>query len=146
VEQEFSIRDLEQFSGIKAHTIRMWEQRYGLLTPRRTATNIRYYTGEDLKKLLCVSLLVDHGHRISTVAQLGPARLAESVGKLAEEDDAAAREALLKVAMLAFDEAVRVVQGWIAARPERAAQTLLIMARTGTRSQHILPSDMQATI
>ena len=105
MEQEFSIRDLEQFSGIKAHTIRMWEQRYGLLTPRRTATNIRYYTGEDLKKLLCVSLLVDHGHRISTVAQLGPAHLAESVGKLAEEDDAAAREALLKVAMLAFDEA-----------------------------------------
>ena len=125
MEQEFSIRDLEQFSGIKAHTIRMWEQRYGLLTPRRTATNIRYYTGEDLKKLLCVSLLVDHGHRISTVAQLGPARLAESVGKLAEEDDAAAREALLKVAMLAFDEAAfkEVVQ---------RSETLLGFERTAT--------------
>ena len=105
VDQQFSIRDLEQFSGIKAHTIRMWEQRYGLLTPQRTATNIRFYTGEDLKTLLCVTLLIEHGHRISHVAKLGPGTLADSVGQLAAHDDPAARDALLKVAMLQFDEA-----------------------------------------
>jgi DNA-binding transcriptional MerR regulator len=104
VDQQFSIRDLEQFSGVKAHTIRMWEQRYALLTPQRTSTNIRYYTGEDLKKLLCVSLLLEHGHKISSVAQLGPTKLADSVGTLAAENDPAARDALLKVAMLQFDE------------------------------------------
>lgn len=105
VDQQFSIRELEQFSGVKAHTIRMWEQRYALLNPRRTATNIRFYTGDDLKKLLCVSLLIEHGHKISSVARLGPAKLADTVGTLAASHDPAAREALLKVAMLQFDEA-----------------------------------------
>ena len=51
-ELRYSIRDLENFTQIKAHTIRIWEKRYGLLTPRRTETNIRYYNDEDLKKIL----------------------------------------------------------------------------------------------
>ncbi|MEL6972316.1 MAG: MerR family transcriptional regulator, partial [Bacteroidota bacterium] len=45
----YSIKDLEKLSGIKAHTIRIWEQRYGILEPQRTKTNIRYYQDEDLK-------------------------------------------------------------------------------------------------
>ena len=68
--QEFSIKDLEHFTGIKAHTIRAWEQRYGLLSPRRTSTNIRFYTSEDLKRLLNVELLNQNGHKISKIASM----------------------------------------------------------------------------
>lgn len=64
---KYSIKDLEKFSGIKAHTIRIWEQRYQLLTPQRTETNIRYYDEEQLKYLLNVSLLVENGYRISQI-------------------------------------------------------------------------------
>ncbi len=64
---KYSIKDLEKFSGIKAHTIRIWEQRYELLKPQRTETNIRFYDDEQLKYLLNVSLLVENGFRISQI-------------------------------------------------------------------------------
>ena len=64
----YSIKDLETLSGIKAHTIRIWEKRYDLLKPERTDTNIRYYTDDDLKRMLNVSLLVRNGYKISKVA------------------------------------------------------------------------------
>lgn len=67
---KYSIRDLEQLTGIKAHTLRIWEKRYGVVTPKRTPTNIRYYTDEDLKKLLNVSILNRHGFKISNIANL----------------------------------------------------------------------------
>ena len=54
---QYAIKDLERLSGIKAHTLRIWEQRYGILKPERTDTNIRYYTAEDLKRILNISLL-----------------------------------------------------------------------------------------
>jgi methanogenic corrinoid protein MtbC1 len=66
----YSIKDLENFTQIKAHTIRIWEQRYGLLIPKRTDTNIRYYSENDLKKILNVNLLYTSGHKISKIAQL----------------------------------------------------------------------------
>lgn len=65
----YSIKDLEVLSGIKAHTIRIWEKRYNLLSPQRTDTNIRYYTDDDLKRILNVALLVKNGHKISKVAR-----------------------------------------------------------------------------
>ena len=58
---KYSIKDLEHLSGIKAHTLRIWEQRYNLINPQRTKTNIRYYTDNDLKRLLNVSVLVHDG-------------------------------------------------------------------------------------
>ena len=58
-EQVFTIKELESFTGIKAHTIRIWEQRYNLLHPDRTDTNIRRYTDNDLKRLLNISLLIE---------------------------------------------------------------------------------------
>ncbi len=64
----YSIKDLEVLSGIKAHTIRIWEKRYNLLTPERTDTNIRYYSDDDLRKMLNVSLLVKNGFKISKVS------------------------------------------------------------------------------
>jgi MerR family transcriptional regulator, light-induced transcriptional regulator len=53
----FSIKDLENLSGIKAHTIRIWEQRYSFLKPQRSKTNIRYYGNEELKTVLNIALL-----------------------------------------------------------------------------------------
>ena len=68
----FTIRDLENLSGIKAHTIRIWEQRYSLLKPNRTDTNIRYYTNEDLRTILNVALLKKFGFKISHINKMSP--------------------------------------------------------------------------
>lgn len=67
---QYAIKDLERLSGIKAHTLRIWELRYGILKPERTDTNIRYYTSDDLKRLLNISLLNHHGVKISKIAKL----------------------------------------------------------------------------
>jgi DNA-binding transcriptional MerR regulator len=67
---QYAIKDLERLSGIKAHTLRIWEQRYGILKPERTDTNIRYYTAEDLKRILNISLLNNNGFKISKIAKL----------------------------------------------------------------------------
>lgn len=63
----FSIKDIENLTGIKAHTIRIWEQRYGILQPKRTASNIRYYDAQDLKLALRISLLNNYGYKISRI-------------------------------------------------------------------------------
>lgn len=75
----YSIKDLETLSGIKAHTIRIWEKRYDLLKPKRTDTNIRFYTDNDLKRMLNVSLLVRNGYKISKVAAWGEDTIKETV-------------------------------------------------------------------
>ena len=66
----YSIRDLEKISGIKAHTLRVWEQRYEILDPKRTATNIRYYEEDDLRLLLSISMLNNNGYKISKIAKM----------------------------------------------------------------------------
>ena len=66
----YSIKDLEQLSGIKAHTLRIWEQRYNIISPKRTDTNIRTYDDRDLKLVLNISLLKDHGYKISEISKL----------------------------------------------------------------------------
>lgn len=70
VKKNFSIRDLENLSGIKAHTIRIWEKRYNLLEPERTTTNIRNYSLVSLQKLLNITLLYNNGYKISKIANL----------------------------------------------------------------------------
>lgn len=103
--QEFSIKDLETFTGIKAHTIRMWEQRYGILEPQRTSTNIRYYTDNDLKRLLNISLLNALGHKISRIAEMSEDEILDLVK---EESKNQTREQhylnMLKISMLNYDE------------------------------------------
>ena len=66
----FTIKDLENLSGIKAHTIRIWEQRYNLLKPCRTCTNIRYYSNEELRKVLSIALLNRYGYKISHIDKM----------------------------------------------------------------------------
>jgi MerR family transcriptional regulator, light-induced transcriptional regulator len=68
----YSIKDLELFSGVKAHTIRIWERRYGILSPNRSQSNIRNYSDEQVKDLLNISLLVRKGYKISAIASLPP--------------------------------------------------------------------------
>jgi DNA-binding transcriptional MerR regulator len=80
----YSIKDLEQLSGIKAHTLRIWEQRYNLLQPKRTDTNIRFYDDDDLKLILNVALLNENGVKISKIASMAPNELREEVMRLTE--------------------------------------------------------------
>ena len=78
----YSIQDLERLSGIKAHTIRIWEKRYSLLTPGRTNTNIRYYNDNQLRKLLNTCALIANGRKISKVSKLSEAAISEQVEAL----------------------------------------------------------------
>ena len=77
----FTIKDIENLSGIKAHTIRIWEQRYSFLKPSRTDTNIRYYSNDDLKAILNISILNKYGYKISHINKMSvndvQARVAE---------------------------------------------------------------------
>lgn len=81
----YSIRDLEHLSGIKAHTLRIWEQRYNIVSPKRTDTNIRYYDDTDLKLILNISLLKDHGFKISSIAKMDVKELSKEVIKITEK-------------------------------------------------------------
>lgn len=71
----FTIKDLETLSGIKAHTIRIWEQRYNFLKPNRTGTNIRYYCNRELKTILNISLLNKYGYKISHIDKMNEQEL-----------------------------------------------------------------------
>jgi MerR family transcriptional regulator, light-induced transcriptional regulator len=80
----YSINDLEKLSGIKAHTIRIWEQRYELICPERTKTNIRYYDDTDLKLLLNIALLNKSGIKISKIATMSKADIQAKVAQISE--------------------------------------------------------------
>lgn len=105
----YSIKDLDRITGIKAHTIRIWEQRYHLLQPDRTSTNIRFYDDEQLKKLLNVSLLINSGMKISHISKLTKKQLIDTIQKI---EDSKGRtdlqiESLINNALVAastFDE------------------------------------------
>ena len=75
----YTIKDLEQISGIKAHTIRIWEQRYGFLQPQRTETNIRSYSADELKVILNVSLLNKYGYKISHINKMSSAEIEDKI-------------------------------------------------------------------
>lgn len=78
----YSIKDLEKLSGIKAHTLRIWEKRYSLFEPDRTKTNIRYYSNDDLKRILNISILNKNGIKISKIALMRDEEITEKVAEL----------------------------------------------------------------
>jgi DNA-binding transcriptional MerR regulator len=80
----YSIRDLEKLTGIKAHTIRIWEQRYHMITPARTGTNIRYYTDENLRLLFNIALLNRNGLKISKLAKMNPDEITAKVAEITQ--------------------------------------------------------------
>ena len=107
IKTEFTIKDLENFSGIKAHTIRIWEKRYNLFQPKRTDSNIRYYDMNSLLKLLNVSLLYNNGVKISKIAILSEAKMELSVKELVFKEGFESNALnSFKLAMLNFDEAL----------------------------------------
>lgn len=105
LKNEMSIKELEALSGIKAHTIRIWEQRYNIIEPNRTATNIRLYTNEDLKRLLNISFLNRNGFKISKIAEMGEKERNRTVEELYElSTDYAQQVDALTIAMIDLDE------------------------------------------
>lgn len=105
IKQNFSIKDLEHLSGIKAHTIRIWEKRYDILNPERTDTNIRTYNGDNLQKLLNIAFLNSHGYKISRISKMQENEINNLVKRIsasASEENRAKNS--FKLAMMNFDD------------------------------------------
>lgn len=105
VKSTFSIKDLENLTGVKAHTIRIWEKRYNLLQPERTDTNIRYYSLVNLQKLLNISYLNSNGYKISKIASLHGQEIPQLVKQVAQNDQTNNQAiGAFKLAMINFDQ------------------------------------------
>ncbi|MBU2951739.1 MerR family transcriptional regulator [Tamlana agarivorans] len=105
IKKDFTIKDLENLSGIKAHTIRIWEKRYNLLSPQRTDTNIRHYSSGSLQKLLNVALLNKNNYKISKIAEMSDETIKVKSRELAIKT-ATSDEAInaFKLSMFEFDK------------------------------------------
>lgn len=109
----YSISDLERLSGIKAHTIRVWEKRYNIFTPHRTDTNIRFYSEDDLKKLLNISILNKNGYKISELGAMSDTDILLKISSsIAIEINS--REEKLLISLLEMDESLfhSVFKSW----------------------------------
>lgn len=107
IKTKFSIKDLENLSGIKAHTIRIWEKRYNLFEPNRTETNIRYYSLSSLQKILNISYLNNNGYKISKIANLDSKDIPTIVRQIAEKKEGNNHYInALKLAMFNFDQSL----------------------------------------
>ncbi len=103
--RRFSISDIESITGIKAHTIRVWEQRYQIVETKRTETNIRYYDDRDLCRFLNISTLIDNGYKISEVALMSSDEITTAVSTLAKDyQNTCLHVNALSNATLNFDE------------------------------------------
>ena len=101
----YSIKEISELSGIKAHTLRIWEQRYSFIIPKRTNTNIRYYDDEDLKLILNIALLKNDGHKISMICTMDEKELLYKVKQLMEKKLGFPEQIQgLTLAMLELDE------------------------------------------
>jgi DNA-binding transcriptional MerR regulator len=102
----YSVAQVEALSGIKAHTLRIWERRYGFLKPMRTPTNIRYYTDDQLKKLLNFGILVRNGYRVSKLEKMSDQEVFEAVTSILADPDSEDRDEIkgLTLAMLEMNE------------------------------------------
>ncbi len=110
----FTIKDLENLSGIKAHTIRIWEQRYSFLNPQRTDTNIRYYTNNELQTLLNIALLNKYGYKISHIDRMSSSEMNEKILSLSQiqaQQEKVVNDLInymMEVKMEAFEEVLEV--------------------------------------
>nr|WP_314897290.1 MerR family transcriptional regulator [uncultured Flavobacterium sp.] len=105
IKSVFSIKDLENLSGIKAHTIRIWEKRYDILQPMRTDTNIRLYDLASLQKLLNITLLHDYGYKISKIATYPQDKIPSLVREIISTKNAKNHAiSAFKMAMMNFDQ------------------------------------------
>ena len=105
IKNVFSIKDLENLSGIKAHTIRIWEKRYNVLQPMRTDTNIRLYSLSSLQKLLNITLLHDYGYKISKISTFTDEKIAEMIRDIISNKNSKNHAVnAFKMAMMNFDQ------------------------------------------
>lgn len=101
----FSIKDIESLTGIKSHTLRIWEQRFSFIKPKRTDTNIRYYDDEDLKLLLNISVLNNHNVKISEIAKMTASEMSNSIVKLTDNSSKFTNQIKDLISpMMSFDE------------------------------------------
>ncbi len=112
----FTIKDLENLSGIKAHTIRIWEQRYHFLKPKRTTTNIRYYSNDELRTVLNIALLNKYGYKISHIDRMPPDEIRERILTLG--DPTAIRERIVnglvqEMAEMNMEQFEKILSGYI---------------------------------
>jgi MerR family transcriptional regulator, light-induced transcriptional regulator len=144
----FTIKDLENLSGIKAHTIRIWEQRYSFLKPQRTETNIRYYTNDELKTILNISLLNKYGFKISHIDRMGPEQMRDKILSLNNSEAQQERvmnDMLGRMVDLDTEEFERIIDNYILARGIERTITQLIfpfLERIGVlwQTDHINPA------
>lgn len=115
----FTIKDLENLSGIKAHTIRIWEQRYNFLKPQRTTTNIRYYTNEELKTVLNIALLNKYGFKISHIDRMQPDEINSRILSLGDPkamQERVVNELIQEMVNLDIDRFEKILTNYITAK------------------------------
>lgn len=125
----FTIKDLENLSGIKAHTIRIWEQRYSFLKPQRTDTNIRYYTTQELKIVLNISLLNKYGYKISHIDRMSEGEMKEKILSLSQaqaQQERIVNELIQHMVDLELDAFEMLLDNFILARGIEKAITYII--------------------
>lgn len=150
---KFTIKDLENLSGIKAHTIRIWEQRYSFLKPQRTATNIRYYSNHELKMLLNISLLNKYGYKISHIDRMSNEELREKTILLtnpAAEQERIVNELIQHMVDMEMDRFEEVLDQYIHVRGIEKTITYIIfpfLERIGILwlTDHINPAQEHLT-
>ena len=115
----FTIKDLENLSGIKAHTIRIWEQRYSFLRPQRTDTNIRYYNNDELKTILNVALLNKYGFKISHIDKMNEGEMKDrilSLSQILAQQERIINELIQSMVDLNIEEFEATLDNYIMAR------------------------------
>ena len=125
----FTIKDLETISGIKAHTIRIWEQRYSLIKPSRTDTNIRRYSSDELRHILNISLLNKNGFKISHISKMSEADIQEKILSLNDLDaqrDRLVNDLIAKLSSMQLDEFEKQIDNYLLSRGIEKTITQLI--------------------
>lgn len=125
----FTIKDLENLSGIKAHTIRVWEQRYCFLNPQRSDTNIRYYSNEELQTLLNVALLNKYGFKISHIDKMSAEEISEKILSLSQtqaQQERVVNELIQHMTDLRMDEFEMVIDDYIRVKGIEKAITQIL--------------------
>lgn len=144
----FTIKDLENLSGIKAHTIRIWEQRYNFLKPKRTCTNIRCYCNDELKTLLNISLLNKYGFKISHIDKMKPEEITErilSLGDIKAQQERIVNELVQEMAELNMEEFEKILNRYVISKGIEKTVTQIIfpfLEKIGILWQtgHIIPA------
>jgi DNA-binding transcriptional MerR regulator len=127
----FTIKDLANLSGIKAHTLRIWEQRYSFLKPNRTFTNIRYYTNDELKTILNIALLNKYGFKISHIDKMAEQEIKDkivSLNQLQAQQERIVNELIQQMIDLDIESFEKTLNSYIVAKGIERTITQIIFS------------------